>query len=161
MALILPVLSGRLTSILGQPSDNAAAKANEWASAYQTYAAPAMAGVLLPIFTGSEQSLFMSKILPVFNNPNSTAVQFANALASAVETFWFLPPVPFSGGPAVGAVTGFPGKAGLIAQLIGILSNQYDNAAQPAADIAGALDTATRTVIVTFAPPPASTATLV
>lgn len=161
MPLILPVLSGGLTRVLSQPGDNAAAKASEFASAYQSYAAPAMAGVLLPIFTGSEQPLFMNQLVPVFNNSQSTAVQFANAIASAVESYWFLPPVPFAGGPAVGAVTGFAGKAGLIAQLIGILSNQYDNAAQPAADIASALDTATKTVIVTFAPPPGSTATLV
>lgn len=161
MALVLPVLSVELTRIFGQPGDNAAAKASEVASAYQTYATPAMAGVLLPTFTGSEQPAFMGKLLPVFSNSNGTAVQFANALASAVETYWFLPPVPFAGPSVAGAVTGFPGKPGLIAQLIGILSNQYDNAAQPAADIAGALDTATRTVIVTFAPPPASTATLV
>lgn len=161
MALIQPVLAGRLTSILSQPGDNAQAKAVEWASAYQTYAAPAMAGVLLPVFTGSEMALFLGQISPVFNNPNSTAVQFANALASAVESFWFLPPVPFQLLPVAGAVTGFPGKPALIAQLVSILGNQYKQAAQPAQDIATALDTATRTVIVTFAPPPGSTATLV
>jgi len=83
------------------------------------------------------------------------------ALASAVETFWFLPPVPFSGGGAVGAVTSFPGKSILISQIISILGNQYKQAVQPANQIATALDTATRTVIVTFAPPPGSTATLV
>ena len=160
MALLQPVLAGRLTSILSQPGDNAAAKAAEWASAYQTYAAPAMAGVLLPIFTGSEMPLFLGQISPVFNNPNGTAVQFANALASAVETFWFLPPVPFAGGAFAGAVSGFPGKPALVAQLVAVLSNQYDNAAQPAQDIATALDVATRTVIVSFGPPPA-TATLV
>ena len=161
MALIQPVLAGRLTQIFGQPSDNAAAKAQEWASAYQTYAASAMAGVLLPVFTGTEMPSFLAQILPVFNNPKSTSVQFANALASAVESFWFLPPVPFTLVPAVGAVTAFPGKAGLVGQLTGILSNQYQQAVQPAQDIATALDVATRTVIVSFAPPPGSTATLV
>lgn len=156
-----PVLAGRLTSILGNPSDNASLKASEWASAYHTYGLTAMAGVLLPIFTGSEMGSFLGRISPVFNNPNSTSVQFANALAGAVESFWFLPPVPFSAGPVAGLVTGFPGKAGLVAQLVSILSNQYEQAAQPAQDIATALDVATRTVIVTFAPPPGSTATLV
>lgn len=161
MALIQTVLAGRLTSILGQPGDNAQAKAVEWASAYQTYAAPAMAGALLPVFTGSEQALFLGKIAPVFNNANSTAAQFANALAGAVESFWFLPPVPFAGPSLAGVVTGFPGKPALVAQLLGILANQYQQAAQPAQQIATALDIATRTVIVTFAPPPGSTATLV
>ena len=161
MALVQSVLAGRLTSILSQPGDNAAAKAAEWASAYQLYAAPAMAGVLLPVFTGSEQPLFMAKILPVFNNPQSTAIQFANALASAVETFWFLPPVPFQLLPVAGAVTGFPGKPALVAQLVGIFGNQYQQAVKPAQEIATALDVATKTVVVTFAPPPGSTATLV
>lgn len=161
MALLQSVLAGRLTQIFSQPGDNAAAKASEVASAYQTYALSAMAGVLLPVFTGTEMSMFLSKILPAFNNSNGTSVQFANALASAVETFWFLPPVPFALLPVSGAVTSFPGKAVLVSQLIGILSNQYKQAVQPAQDIATALDTATRTVIVTFAPPPGSTATLV
>jgi len=161
LALLQPILAGRLISIFSQPGDNAAVKATEFASAYQTYALTAMAGVLLPVFTGTEMTMFLSKILPVFNNPNSTSVQFANALASAVETFWFLPPVPFTLLPATGAVSGFPGKLILVSQLIGILSNQYNNAVQPAQDIATALDTATRTVIVAFAPPPLSTATLV
>lgn len=160
MALIPAVLVSRLTQVVSQPGDNAAAKAQEWAAAYQTYAAPAQAGALLPVFTGSEQALFLAKILPVFNNPRSTSAQFANALASAVEAFWFLPPVPFSGVGA-GAVTGFPGKGFLVPQLISILSNQYRQAALPAQQIAAALDVATRTVIVTFAPPPGSTATLV
>lgn len=161
MALLQPVLAGRLTQIFSQPGDNAAVKASEFAAAYQTYALPAMAGVLLPVFTGTEMSLFLSKIIPVFNNPKSTSVQFANALASAVETFWFIPPVPFTLLPVAGAVTGFPGKPALVSQLVGILGNQYQQAVQPAQDIATALDTATRTVIVTFAPPPGSTATLV
>lgn len=91
MALIQPVLVGRLTQVLSQPGDNAAAKAQEWGAAYQTYAATAQAGALLPLFTGSEQPLFVAQILPVFNNPRSTSVQFAYALASAVEAFWFLP----------------------------------------------------------------------
>lgn len=160
MALIQPVLVGRLTQVLSQPGDNAAAKAQEWGAAYQTYAAPAQAGALLPVFTGSEQPLFVAQILPVFSNPQSTSVQFANALASAVESFWFLPPVPFAGA-GVGAVTGFLGKGILIAQLVQVLGNQYQQAAQPAQQIASALDVATRTVIVTFAPPPGSTATLV
>lgn len=160
MALIQQVLAARLAQVLGQPGDNAAAKAQEWAAAYQTYGATAQAGALLPVFTGTEQTLFVAQILPVFNNPRSTTVQFANALASAVESFWFLPPVPFAGVGA-GAVTGFPGKGILVSQLITVLSNQYKQAAQPAQQIATALDVATRTVIVTFAPPPGSTATLV
>ena len=161
MALIPTVLTGGLARVLGQPGDNAAAKANDWGAVYQAYAAPAQAAALLPVFTGTEQSLFVAKLLPVFNNPNSTIVQFADALASAVEAFWFLPPVPFATVGAVGAVTGFPGRPILVGQLTGILASQYDNAIQPAQQIGGALDVATRTVVVTFAPPPGSTATLV
>lgn len=161
MALVQAALAGRLTGIFSQPGGNAAAKAVEWASAYTSYALPAMAGVLLPTFLGIEQAAFLAGILPVFNNPNSTSVQFANALANAVEAFWLLPPVLFAGPAVAGAVTGFPGKPLLIAQLIGVLSNKYQQAAQPARQIADALDIATKTVVVTFAPPPGSTTTLV
>lgn len=161
MALVQAALAGRLTGIFGQPGNNAAAKAAEWASAYNAYALPAMAGVLLPTFVGVEQAAFLGNIAPVFNNPNGTVAQFANALASAVEAFWLLPPVLFAGPAVAGAVTAFPGKGALVAQLIGILSNQYQDVGTPAQQIATALDTATRTVIVTFAPPPGSTTTLV
>jgi hypothetical protein len=161
VALVQAVLAGRLTSIFSQPGDNAAVKASEWASAYQTYALPAMAGVLLPAFLGIEQDAFLATIAPIFNNPNGTVAQFANALANAVEAFWLLPPVLFAGPAVAGAVTSFPGKGALVAQLTGILSNQYQDAGTPARQIATALDTATRTVIVTFAPPPGSTTTLV
>lgn len=161
VALVQTALAGRLTGIFSQPGDNAAAKAAEWASAYNSYALPAMAGVLLPTFLGIEQAAFLSSILPAFNNQNGTPAQFANALASAVEAFWLLPPVLFAGPLVAGVVTGFPGKPILIAQLIGVFSTQYQDAASPAQQIATALDIATKTVIVTFAPPPGSTTTLV
>lgn len=161
MALVQPILAARLVQILGQPSDQAVVKAQELALAYNTYAIPAMAATLLPIFVGAEQAMFLTKIIPVFNNPNSTAVQMANAIAGAVEAFWLLPPVLFSAGPLAGAVTSFPGKPILISTLVGIFSSTYPSHVAVAQSIATALDVATKTVIVTYAPPPGTTATLV
>lgn len=161
MALVSPVLSSSLMQILGNPSDSAPLKAQQIALAYNTYALPAMAATLVPVFIGVEQSAFMAKLLPVFNNPNSTGVQFANAVASAVETFWLFPPVLFSVGPLAGAVTAFTGKGVLVSTLVSIMSNTYEMHEAVAHDIADALDVATKTVTVTYAPPPGSTATLV
>lgn len=155
------MLTGQLLSVLQTPSDQGAAKAQQWAAAYNTYAAVAQAGVLLPIFVGLEVQALAGHLAGVMANPNGTATQFANAFASGVEAFWLLPPVLFAGPAVAGAVTSFPGKGALVAQLTGILSSTTDQNAQVAQQIAGALDTATRTVIVTFAPPPGSTAPLV
>lgn len=161
MALIQPILAARLSQIFGNPSDNAALKAQEIASAYNTYAMSAMALTLLPAFLGVEQAAFISKLMPVFSNPNSTVQQFANALAGAVESFWLLPPVLFAALPLAGAVTFFPGKSILISSLVSIMSTTYPRHEAVAQAIATALDVATKTVIVTFAPPPGSTTTLV
>ena len=160
MALIQAKLAGDLTRILQNPGSNAAEKAVEWANAYFSYAASVMAGVLVPTFLGIEQPAFLSKILPVFSNPQGTSIQFAEALTSAVEAFWLLPPVLFTGPGVAGAVTAFPGRLTLPLQLSGILSRRYKEVVSPARDIAMALDVATRTVVVTFAPPPGSIATL-
>ena len=160
MALILPTLTGRLTSVLSSPSDQGAAKAQEWAQAYNTYAITAQAGALLPTFVGVEAQAIASQLLSVMSNPNGSAAQFANALAGGIEAFWLLPPVVFSGAGA-GAVSAFPGKSALVGQLTAAFSSSTDQSAARAAEIAEALDTATRTVIVTFAPPPGSTAPLV
>ena len=158
--LIQPVLAGALTRVLGSPSDQAARKAQEWAQAYRDYAITAMAGILLPIFTGLEQAAMVSMLLPVMTNFNTTTPQFARALAGGVESFWLLPPVLFSGGVLAGAAALFPGKEPLAAMLTVIMSRPQDRYEGVAQQIATALDTATRTVVVNFAPPPGSTVTL-
>jgi len=161
MALLLPTLTGGLIGAMNQPSDQGAVKAQQWAMAYNTYALTATAGVMLPVFVGIEVQALAAQLASVMTNPNGTAAQFANAFATGIEAFWLLPPVPFAAVPIpAGAVTSFPGKPVLIADLISIFSSTTDQTAKVAIDIATALDTATRTVIVTFAPPPGSTINL-
>jgi len=159
MALLLPVLTSQLVVAMQNPSDQGAAKAQEWARAYNTYALTAQAGALLPTFVGIEAQALAGQLAGVMTNPNGTAVQFANAFANGIEAFWLLPPVPFAGA-GVGAVSLFPGKGALVGQLTSVFSSFTDQTAAKAAEIASALDVATRTVIVAFAPPPGATAPL-
>lgn len=160
MALIVNSLSSRLIQIFGNPSDNAVQKAQEISNAYHLYASTAQAGPLLPVFTGTESQKFLSKILPIFTNTHGNSSQFSNALAGAVEAFWLIPPVIFSGAGA-GVVTSFTGKGLLISTLNSIFSSTYDKHEMVAVQIATAIDIATKTILVTYAPPPGSTANLV
>lgn len=160
MALVSSLLAANLTRVFSIPAVNGAQKAIELSYAYQTYSATAMAGVLLPVFVGIEATVMAGRIIPAMSNANGTAVQMANAIASGVESFWLLPPVPFALGPVAGVVTSFPGKGVLVGQLTSIFSTTTDQAVSVAQRVAQALDVATRTVIVTFAPPPGSTAPL-
>ena len=102
----------------------------------------------------------MAALLPVMTNFNTTTPQFARALADGVERFWLMPPVLFSGGVLAGAAALFPGKEPLAALLASIMSSPQQRYEGVAQQIATALDTATRTVVVNFAPPPGSTVTL-
>lgn len=160
MPLIPGTLSASLVAVLGAPSQNAAQKAQEWAAAYQGYALTATAGVLLPIYVGIEGQALAARLAPVFGTRQQSPYEFARALAGGVEAFWLLPPVPFSGGVAAGLVSAFPGKAALISAVVSILSAPNQRHEPVAGQLAAALDAATRTVTVTFAPPPGSTVTL-
>lgn len=160
MPLISATLSSSLTTILGAPSVSGAEKAQQIGSAYQAYALTATAGVLLPIFIGIEGRAMASRLTPVLSSTHPTAHSFANALASGVEAFWLLPPVPFTGGVAAGLVTAFVGKSALAAAVTGIMARPTPRHEPVAIQLASALDAATRTVMVTFAPPPGSTVTL-
>jgi len=161
VALVAASLTASLTRVFSSPSEQGGVKAQEIALAYQTYALTAMAGVLLPVFVGVEGQAMASRLIPVMQRSTNSPSDFANALADGVEAFWLLPPVPFSGGPAAGVVTGFPGKQVLVGALVGALSSPSSDGASVASRVATALDAGTRTVIVTFAPPPGSTVTLV
>lgn len=160
MPLIPATLTASLAAVLGGPSLSGAQKAQEFGTAYQTYALTATAGVLLPIYVGIEGRAMAARLTPVLGTQQQSPYEFARALAGGVEAFWLLPPVPFLGGVAAGSVTAFIGKAALVAAVAGILSSPTLRHEPVAAQLASALDVATRTVTVTFAPPPGSTVTL-
>jgi hypothetical protein len=160
MPLISGTLAARLTRVLGSPSTDGPRKAQEWGAAYQAYALTATAGVLLPIFIGIEGQAFAARMAPALSVQHPSPYDFASALASGVEAFWLLPPVLFAGGIAAGAVTSFPGKLALVAGVVGVLTGPKPRHEPVAVQLANVIDAATRTVIVTFAPPPGSTATL-
>jgi hypothetical protein len=160
MPLIPSTLSSSLTGVLGRPSRNGALKAREIAQAYQGYCLTATAGVLLPIFLGIEGQAMAARLTPVLTTTSRTPLEFARALANGVEAFWLLPPVLFSGGVAAGSVSAFVGKAALVSAVAAAMSAPTTQHEVVAIRLAGALDVATRTVTVTFAPPPGSTVTL-
>jgi hypothetical protein len=109
----------------------------------------------------------------VLSRPSDQAAQKAQEWAQAYRNYamtamagLLLPiltgmePVLFSGGVLAGAAALFPGKEPLVAMLTSIMSRPQDRYEGVAQQIATALDTATRTVVVNFAPPPGSTVTL-
>jgi hypothetical protein len=128
--------------------------ARKWADAYARYAKPAIAGPAIPVWTGTESSKMVPMLLSAMSAPSPSSAVFAAALANAVETFWLLPPVVFTPPGGAGAVTAFPGKAVLIAGLTAVMSAPQPEAVAAEA-IAAQLDAASRTVVVTYAIPPA------
>lgn len=160
MPLIPAGLAASLMRVLGTPSMVGAEKAQEWGRAYQNYALTATAGVLLPVYLGIESQAMAARMSSVMGIQHSSPYDFASVLASGVEAFWLLPPVLFTGGVAVGAVTSFPGKLALVSAVVGVLTGPKSRHEPVAIRLANVIDAATRTVIVTFAPPPGSTTTL-
>ena len=136
--------------------------AKKMASIYDQYAQLAMAGPSLPAFTGLEKGRLESLLLaalavPLVGAPPLIAAAWANGMLA----YWNTPPVPFVGPAVAGAVTLAVGCLSAIAPLTVVFSNPFNTPESAAVQIASALDIATRTVIVTIAPPPGTIVPLV
>lgn len=160
MALLVSTLVSGLVSVFQRPMQSPVESAQAWAAAYQAYAATAQAAALLPVFTGTELSRMGGVLTRVMSQRQPSAAMFASILADGVEAFWMLPPVPFATPGAAGAVVLFPGKVALVGALLSTLSGPRQ-ASAAATSVAQALDAATKTVTVSFSPPPGGLATLV
>lgn len=145
MALVSAVLANSLAPTFAGV-DTFATAGNGWASAYATYALSATAGVALPAFTGLERQLLAANLTAAFALGIIDSSAAMSAMELAFQAFWFLPPVIFGTGVVSVAP---PGLAALIAATFpaNILAA---TSAEAASNIASALDTWTRTVIVTF-----------
>ena len=160
MPLLYPALYQPLVGLFKTGTPVSALAAQQWAQAYVIYTSTALFGPNVPIFTGAEQAAFQAALLPVFV-PVGTAASVAAAIQSAVLAFWSSPPIAVAGPAQAGVVTAVPGAASLGAALTGILSNPLNTAETAAAQIATAIDIATRTAIATVAPPPGTVVPIV
>lgn len=155
--LNVSTLQTSLLQVMKNTSATSLGSAQALASAYQTYAKTAQAGVSLPTFTGLESARFVSAMLPVMNPAAGSAPNFANALALAVMSFWLLPPAPFAGGSGTGTVILFPGQSALAQSLAAFLTNPLNSDLSAATYMAAALDLATKTVTVQLVLGPTTT----
>lgn len=148
---LLPATLESAFALLPESGDGTAAAA-DFAGIYATYATEAQAGVILPLFTGTEETRFAAALAAAFTNTNGTPASAAAAFVLAVTEFWLTPPVPFGVPPVtpLAVVTAFIGAPVLQTQLEALLGVPNDLPTF-AAGLAAALDTATRTITVQLA----------
>jgi hypothetical protein len=132
------------------------------ASIYDSYAQTAMAGPALPIFPGTGKLALQNLLLPAIATPLvSVPPLLAAAWGAGLLAYWNAPPVPFVGPAVAGAVAVAAGVSLCIPLLTACYVNPANTAQSAAAQMASALDAATRTVIVAIVPPPGTTVPLV
>jgi len=149
MPMVVKQLSTALLKVMRALEADEGKNARSWADAYTKYAKPAIAGLALPVWVGTEATKMSPMLQTAMKTPSPSPSNFAMALANGIEAFWLLPPVVFTPPGGAGAVTAFPGKPALIAGLTAVLSAPQPEAAAAEA-IAAQLDTASRTVTVTY-----------
>lgn len=156
MSLDVAKLRAGVRRIVRQPGDFASA-GRAWAAAYVPYAqtATSCAGGS-PIGLSARQSLLATALAAAFATSTSP-VDAANGIANALAAFWLAPPVPFAG-----ATPGLVTVAVPTALAAALASQFFVSMATPprppdvAADqLAGLLDTWTRTVVVAHGAPAA------
>lgn len=123
------------------------------AKAYFNYAGGAVFGPNLPTLTGRDAALgtTLGGSLAVPGLPATHAAAWGAGLA----VFWAA--VPVAGGGQAGVTAPPTGAAALVAALTTLYGNTANTAASAAQGLADALDTCTKTVIATVAPPPGTT----
>jgi hypothetical protein len=131
--------------------------AEKMATIYDSYAQTAMAGATLPVFTGSQKSTLQSLLLAAISVPLIGAPPLiAAAWGSGLVAYWMAPPIIFLGPGMTGLVSVAAGCLSAIPALTTVYANPMNTPDSAAAQIATALDTATRTVLVqviVIAPP--------
>lgn len=147
MPLLPNELRQDLARALAVPTSSYGEAAARLAAAYARYAAGAVAGVLPWVPTGQEEGRLRRALAAALRPAGAPGVVGA-AWALGVTQFWLAPPVPFG----AGVVTVVPGAAALAQAVTVALLNPRNSSAASAASLALALDTATRTVLVTIPP---------
>lgn len=153
MPLVSKILEAGLLQVFkAQKGLSASDSAQKQAKAYADYAQMGMAGGVPPVLTGAEAKGLESKLSQVLSAPKSaTAGSIALAWATGVVSFWSSPPVSFGAGKVLLAALALPIiTPGLTACFASIPKSPEACAAQ----MATALDLATKTVIILMPTPP-------
>lgn len=153
MALNSASLKSALQSIYTSFPATRQNAADQWASAYSSYASGAQSCSGTPVSLAAAEALLSSSLNSAFGS--GTAVATAVAMSTALTTFWLAPPIVFAG-PTPGAVSLVGGTAVLQAGLLSLWSNNVANgvsASQAAQDHADLFDIFTKTVLVVHVPP--------
>jgi hypothetical protein len=120
------------------------------AKAYFDYAGAAMFGSCVPTVTGRDSALATtlggSLTLP------GAAATHAAAWGAGLATFWAS--VPVAGAGQAGVTAPPAGAAALVTALTTLFSTTGNTASAAAQGLSDALDTCTKTVLATVAPPP-------
>jgi hypothetical protein len=153
MPLNKATLAKDIADVFKSQPDSGAVAAQKIAAAYDTYCKAGQALPGLPIFTGTEAKRFEAPIAAALS-AMAGASGVAAAFMAGFMAYWMSPPVMFSGGPAMGVVTAAPGGAAITGVLSGALANVQNTEDLIGDMIATALDTATKTVLVTYTTPP-------
>ncbi len=154
MALDASSLATALQAVFDASPATPADAADAFASAYNTYAGAGRFGTNVPALTGRKAALAatLATSLALPGLPGT----FAAAWASGVNAFWTAVAVA-SPLPQAGTTAGCPGASTLTGSLSTLFANLTNTSATCAAGMATALDTATKSVIATVAPPPSTT----
>jgi len=154
MPVVVAQLASGLANVFrGQPGNGALA-AMLIAGEYDAYCQAAMAPPGLPILTGAGKSALQGILTGALASSSGAAANVAQAFSTGIMAYWMSPPVMFVGGPASGVVTAMPGAPAVIGPITAALSNTMNSEDTIGQLIAAALDTATKTVLVTYATPP-------
>ena len=157
MPLVSASLASGLASVFKSQPDSGALAAQKMAAEYDKYCKAALAPPAPPIFTGAEVKALEGPLVGALASGDSQAAIVAQAWATGIQAYWLAPPVQFVAGPVTGLVTAMPGAMAIVP----LIQAAFDGTVQAKGDenmvaqqIASALDTATKTVLVTFTTPP-------
>lgn len=141
MALNVGQLRGQIQLVFDQRLSSIPQIASRIARAYQVYATAAQAPPGVPVILKGSESRLMENALIRLMQGRLPKPQAAQALASAVQSFWMMPPVLTTAGGTVTAVV----SAAAIAKL---QNTKVTTSSQAALSLAQSLDMITRTVFV-------------
>jgi len=155
MPLVMSKLAKDLEAAFAEQPASPALAAQKMALAYDNYCKSGIAGGIPPLFTGAEAKALEGVLLPAIANPlGGGPPVIAAAWSAGIQGYWLTPPVAFLAPPIGGVVTAMPGAGAVIPGLTAAFLNILNTEAMIANLMAGILDIATKTVLVTFATPP-------
>jgi len=146
MALNVGQLRSQIQGVFDQRLESIPQIASKIARAYQAYATAAQAPPGAPVILKGSESRLLEVALSNLMQGRLPAPQAAQALGSAIASFWLVPPVTTGSGGVCTAVVPQAAVAKMAATKVSASS-------QAAMSLAQAFDLMTRTVIVTNPPP--------